>query len=197
MRRILFLTAALFLFCAFRTNAPLTLPREPVAPAIDIPADPGVKDVGLGGKPKGEPFEVSVVFADGRTNPCTVYLLKKEMTFFFEKDGSQYKSSCPVPRIAGVEILQWKGYVQEDKSTWAFYPVRTRVTLKDGQDFVCEYFIEEFGKVPCLDRIGQTTLYSYYYDYRVKGAWRNCGKKDKAWPETHQPGRVVKKIVFL
>ena len=199
MRRLLLLAASSLLLFAFRTNAPLTLPKEPIAPKLEAPTDPKVGDVNLVSSriPAGNPVDAKVIFTGGKTNDCALYLAKKEIIFFFDKDGSPYKKSVAVPAIASIEFLQWKGYRQEDKTTWIFYPIRTKVTLRDGLSFECSYYIEDFGKLGCVDRVGQTTLYAYYYDYRENGVWKNCKRKDKSWPETHQPVRVLKRIIFL
>ncbi len=191
MKQIVILSALLIFILQFFIHAELKLPSEPVAPSIAEPPS----DVTLASSKKTYPYKVSVIMGNGKTNVYTISLPDNEMTFISEKNGGNSKDTISFTNLLKVDFLRWKGYSQKDGST-IFYPIKTRITLKDDSYFDCAYYIEELGKIPSKTWKGESTLYSYFYEYRVKGIWKNSGRKELSYPETHPPAQCLKSILF-
>lgn len=168
-------------------------PKMPTDPAFD---ESTVQFDVSAQKAVGFPYRCASVTVGERTNTGVIFLLASDMTFFFEKNGKQYKNICAITNLSSIEFQRWKGYLQKDGS-YIFYPIYTKITLKDDSAFNCTYYLEQFGKLEFKNLIGLTKLYSFFYEYRNSSGWQNSGKKERSYPETHPPRGCLRKLIFL
>ncbi len=170
----------------------VTEPVDPISPVIN---EPSVQFDASALASKGIPFRCCVVVVGERTNIGTVFFPTAEMTFYFEKNGKPYQNTFPMTNLESIEFLKWKGYRQKDGS-FIFYPLSTRVSLKDGSTITCTYYLESLGKLEYRNLTGSTALYAYFYEYRSGGLWQNSKKRELQYPETHPPHGCLKKLIF-
>jgi len=137
----------------------------------------------------------TVIFADNTTNAGVLYLPYDHITFFFSQNKKEYKNTQNITNIKSITFQKWKGYKQ-NSNTYAFYPIETKIQLKNNISFTCTYFIKDFQKIIFVNLFGETKIYSFFYDYWEKGKWRNSKSKKKDYPEKHPLKPCIKKIVF-
>ena len=144
---------------------------------------------------QGYPLNGTVIFADNTTNIGSVYLPYDHITFFFTQNKKEYKNTQNITNIKSITFQKWKGYKQ-NSNAYAFYPIETKIQLKNNISFTCTYFIKDFKKMIFVSLFGETKIYSFFYDYWEKGKWRNSKSKKKHYPEKHPLNACIKTIIF-
>lgn len=167
-------------------------PKDPSVPEVAIPSS----DIELRTTRNISSLRTMAVFGDSSTNILYLRLAATEFDLIAEAAGETKKIRVTLTNLSRLDFLSWKGFPQKDGGT-IFYPLRTRITLKDGSSFECSYYLREFGKIPARTATGDLTLYSYFYEYREKGRWKNSGKKELTYPETHPAPKCVKSLILL
>jgi hypothetical protein len=192
MRFILFL---LPLVTFFFSSILMSQIAEPIVPTAPIIVDPLTQFDSSMQKSSGPPTRCDVLVVGEGTNRGTISFPSSAMTFYFEKNGKPFNQTYFLTNLESIHFLKWKGYKQKD-SSYIFYPISTRVSLKDGSSFTCSYYLESLGKLEHKSFLGSTILYTYFYEYRSGGQWQNSKKKELTYPETHPPKGCLLKIIF-
>lgn len=78
--------------------------------------------------------------------------------------------------ISSIRITSWVRHVKG--KGYAFYPDTYEVTLKGGAILKLSGNIRELNRFRVIKRTQKSTMYTYYYDEYVKGAWAATGVTD-------------------
>jgi hypothetical protein len=103
--------------------------------------------------------------------------------------------SVALADLASIEFVRWQGQKRRNNE-YAFYPSQVRVTLMD-KSVIETSGIRALGRLRLMTGGRRRTLYSYFFDYREKDAWKNSGQKEMAYPETNPHADTVVKIAFI
>ena len=168
------------------TSRELRTPQDPDVPAVDIKEKDRVKAADIRVTVvtmKGEPMEGSLILDFG--------LLDIEVM----DGGAARKESIPIAGIDSIEFIQWHG-TERRKNEFAFYPARTRIIMKDKKEYMCGRNIPKLNKLMFKNVKGSRFIFSYFYDYRKEGVWKNSGEADMRYPETNPPAGTLLRITF-
>jgi hypothetical protein len=162
-------------------------PKEPAAPDVDIVQKKGKHDE------TGVP--ATVVTAGGVTSTGSLSLPFASIEVEGMENGASRKTVLPLDRIDSIEFTLWQGR-ERRKNEFAFHPVRARIVLTDKKTIESTRNISALNRVMFRGQKGARQLYSFFYDYRKNGAWKNSGKADMAYPETNPLAGTLVKISF-
>jgi hypothetical protein len=164
----------------------LRIPRDPDPPAVDIKE-----------KDKGKPEDNRVTVETMKGEPMEGSLILDFDLLDIEvmDGGAARKESIPLAGIDSIEFIQWRGS-ERRKNEFAFYPIQTRIIMKDKKVYICGRNIPKLNRLMIKSAKGSRIMFSYFYDYRKNNAWKNSGEADMSYPETHpSPGTLVR-IIF-
>lgn len=162
------------------------IPRDPDPPTVDIKEKNRVKP---------EDVAVTVETVKGEPKDGLLILDFDQLEIEVMYAGAVRKESIPVASIYSIEFIQWHG-TERRKNEFAFYPVRTRVILKDKKEHIREGNIPELNKLMLKTARGNRSLFAYFYDYRKNNVWLNSGVADMRYPETNPPAGTLLRITF-
>ncbi|HOD13305.1 MAG TPA: hypothetical protein PLA65_16900 [Spirochaetota bacterium] len=162
-------------------------PKDPVSPSADFR---GKVESG------GSWVRAALVTAQGGRIEGELLLPFATLELGVPADGTAKKRPVPLAEIASIEFTRWRGQ-RRQKNEYAFYPSLIRVTLADKTALETGAGIRVLHKLRLRTGERSRTLYSYFFDYREKDAWKNSGEKDMAYPEKNPHGETVIKIELV
>lgn len=162
-------------------------PNEPAAPDVDMEKKK---------RPDGDGVPATVEMATGEKMTGVLVITFDSLEIETAEAGGSRVTAVPLGAIDSIEFIRWAGK-ELRKNEFAFYHAAARITLTDKK------VIESVRNIPALNRLvfkdakGSRRLYSFFYDYRKDGTWKNSGKADIAYPETNPHGDALVRIMFL
>ncbi|HPS58955.1 MAG TPA: hypothetical protein PK514_12690 [Spirochaetota bacterium] len=114
--------------------------------------------------------------------------------------GSEYFSdagkgtACYWSEISSIRITGWVRHVKG--KGYAFYPETYEITLKSGAKLQLSGNIKELNRFRVIKNRQRRTMYTYYYDDYVKGAWAATGVTDFYSPVIKPAEGCVVSITF-
>ncbi len=182
--------------CAILITLPLLLvaaeekapgPKDPVSPSADFSGKEGDRQHAV---------RAALVKARGERLEGELFLAFTSLNLSVAGTGGAKIRTVPLAGIAAIEFVRWQGRKRRDNE-YAFYPTRIRVTLADKT--VIESGINTTSLYRLRLRTGGRTisLYTFFFEYREKDAWKNSGEKTMAYPETNPHADTVVRIEML
>lgn len=114
--------------------------------------------------------------------------------------GSEYFTDtgkgtvCYWNDISSIRIISWVRRVRG--KSYAFYPETYEITMKSGKVFQADGNIKELNRFRVIKNRQRRTMYTYYYDNYVKGAWAATGAADFYSPAAKPAEGCVVSINF-
>ncbi len=102
---------------------------------------------------------------------------------------------CYWKDISTILITSWVRYVRGKR--YAFYPETYEITLKSGLKQQLKGNIKELNRIRVVKKKKQHTMYTYYYDDYLKGAWVSTGTADFYSPVLKPAQGCVVSITLL
>lgn len=178
------------LFCAVVTTAAEDKadgPKDPVTPYTDPGGKVGDRQSWVRAslvRAKGERLEGELMFSSAALDLETI------------GNNSAGKKSVPIAEISCIEFIRWQGQKRR-KNEYAFYHSEIRVTLADKTAIQCKKNVRELNRLRLRNGDRTVSLFTYFFDYRDKDAWRNSGQKEMNYPETNPHGATVVRINLI
>lgn len=173
-------------------------PQPPVRPTLS-PAAPS-KAVTPSEAPELAQVKGQVRLRDGAVFTGKLGVPRGKLELVHKRDGQFFALALEWAEIHSLSFLKWKKSAEPeaaDATCFRFSACEIRLVTKQDRAYTIVKPVPEFDRFALTSTDGQTTFYSYFLDFLVRGAWKNAKTATTATVEGKPNPRCIAEIIFL